>query len=311
MPQGLNARRAGSFHRERMSARRQPPPPRPISERERGEPPAVSGEYRIVRPAATTTTTSLPAVRVPTPPHPVTGATHRGPARSTKPRADASGPPLSAGRELHDLDFDFDFEPATRAGGALELDGRPSSHRTRVETSRPSTLDGASPGQAMPAPMRRVTPAPMRRATPPPMRRVTPAPMQQATPAPMQQATPPPMRRATPAPMRRVTPAAMPAVDAHASLVAFSGFGNPPSSLFGTPIYALRVMLRRRALRRDLAHARLRHSHDVGFYEAALRTADDEAVRRGIFLTVVFFTMVTALVATVLHVASGALVLRW
>lgn len=249
-----------------MSARRQPPPPKPILERERGEAPAVSGEYRIGR---TTTTTSLPAVRAAAQQHPVTGATHRGPPRSTKPRADAYAPPLSSGRELHDLDFDF--EPATRAGGAPELDGRPSSHRTRVEMSRPSTSDGTSPGRATPAPMPRTTPAPMPRAT----------------------------------------PAAMPAVDAYASLVAFSGFGEPPISLLRTPMYAARVIVRRRALRRDLELARLRHSHDVGFYQAALRTADDEAVRRGILLTAVFFTMVTALVSTVVHVASGALVLPW
>jgi hypothetical protein len=243
-----------------MSARRQPPPPKPIPERESGGSPAVSGEYRIGR-TTTTTTTSLPAVRVAAQPHPVTGATHRGPPRSTKPRADAAGPPLSSGRELHDLDFDF--EPAIRAGDAPELDGRPSSHRTRVEMPRPSTLDGASPG------------------------------------------------RATPASMPRTTPAAMPVIDAHASLVAFSGFGNPPSSLFGTPMYAARVIRRRRVLRRDLELARLRHSHDVGFYEAALRTADDEAVRKGILLSAVFFTMVTALLSTVVHVASGVLVLPW
>lgn len=111
--------------------------------------------------------------------------------------------------------------------------------------------------------------------------------------------------------MPRTTPAAMPAVDAYASLLAFSGFGAPPTSLFGTPMYAARVIVRRRVLRRDLALARLRHSHDVGFYEASLRTADDEAVRKGIVLSAVFFTMVTALVSTVLHVASGALVLPW
>jgi hypothetical protein len=197
-----------------MSARRQPPPPKPIPERESGGSPAVSGEYRIGR-TTTTTTTSLPAVRVAAQPHPVTGATHRGPPRSTKPRADAAGPPLSSGRELHDLDFDF--EPAIRAGDAPELDGRPSSHRTRVEMSRPSTLDRASPGRASPG---RASPG---RATP---ARATPA---RATPA-----------RATPAPIPRTTPAAMPAIDPHtdvrrarhrsAARAASRSRARPPSS---------------------------------------------------------------------------------
>jgi hypothetical protein len=71
-------------------------------------------------------------------------------------------------------------------------------------------------------------------------------------------------------------------VDTHAALVAFAGFGDPPPGIFGAPGYALRVILRRRTLRADLARARLRRSHDVLLYEASLRTADDDAVRMGL-----------------------------
>lgn len=48
-----------------------------------------------------------------------------------------------------------------------------------------------------------------------------------------------------------------------AALIAFSGFGNPPTSLLGTPGYAARVIGRRRTLRRELELAR-RHSSARG-----------------------------------------------
>jgi hypothetical protein len=103
----------------------------------------------------------------------------------------------------------------------------------------------------------------------------------------------------------------MAAVDPHDALVAFSGFGVPPVSVFGAPAYAARVILRRRTLRREMALARLRHSQDVGIYEASLRTADDVAVRNGILVTGVFFTMMTLLAWTALRVFSGSLAVPW
>ena len=83
------------------------------------------------------------AVRVPPPP--VTGAKPRGPRRYDTVQMAAIAPPLSAGRELHDLDIDIDID----ADGALELDSLPSSHRTRVETPRPSMLHGAPPARPL------------------------------------------------------------------------------------------------------------------------------------------------------------------
>jgi hypothetical protein len=220
-------------------------------------------------------------VRVP--PAPVTGAKPSGPRRYNTVQMEAIAPPLSAGRELHDLDFDFDID----ADGALELDSRPPSHSTRVETPRPSTLHGAPPARPS---------GQLARMTPSPMPRMTAGPMLPPAPAwPM----------ASSAGRRSSSTSA--AVDPHAALVAFSGFGDPPTSVFGTPAYAARVIARRRTLRRDLKLARLRHSHDVGLYEASLRTADAGAVRKGLVLTVVFFTMMTALVWTALRVWSGTL----
>jgi len=174
---------------------------------------------------------------------------------------DAAAPPLSAGRELHDLDFDF--HSSSGAGGAPGLDGRPSSHRTRVETPRPPM-----PG----APSARLSGERLRAGSPP------------STMAP---------------------------IDPYPALLAFAGFGDPPTSVFGTPAYAARVFARRRVLRRDLELARLRHSHDIDFYEASLRTADDGAVRKGVLLTAIFFTTMTLLVWAALQVSRGALAVPW
>ena len=128
------------------------------------------------------------------------------------------------------------------------------------------------------------------------MARMTPGPMLPPAPAwPMASAT------------GRRSSSQIAAVDPHAALVAFAGFGDPPASVWATPAYALRVSLRRRDLRRDLALARRRHSPDVGLYEASLRSADDAAVRNGIIVTAVFFTMMTVLVLTAMLVLGGAL----
>jgi len=112
-------------------------------------------------------------------------------------------------------------------------------------------------------------------------------------------------------PARRSSSMTMAAVDPHDALVAFSGFGVPPVSVFGAPAYAARVILRRRTLRRELELARRRHSQDVGLYEASLRTADDTAVRNGILVTVVFFTMMTLLAWTAFRLFSNSLAVPW
>jgi hypothetical protein len=187
--------------------------------------------------------------------------------------------PLSAGRELGDLDFDFDID----ADGALELDCLPSSLGAREEA--PSLALAKAPGA-------RMTPAPMPRMTPGPM--LPPAP-----PWPM---AGPAVRRSS---------ASHAAVDPHSALVAFAGFGDPPASIFGSPTYALRVILRRRSLRDDLERARRRKSPDVGLYEASLRAADDGAVRSGVILMSVVTALVMMLVFAATQVLTGALHVPW
>ena len=98
------------------------------------------------------------------------------------------------------------------------------------------------------------------------------------------------------------------AIDPHAALVAFAGFGDPPDSFWGAPAYALRVLHRRRVLRAALARARSLRSHDVALYEAALVAADPAAVRTG-FL--VGLTAVAIVVAICAQAITGVLVLPW
>ncbi len=245
---------------------------------------AVRPEIRRV------SSTSLPAVRVQ--PAPVTGATATpsGPRRYASVQMEAITPPRSAGRELDDFDFDFDID----ADGALELDSRPSAHLMRAETSRLPT-SGEAPAARSSGSLAAGTPPRRSSST----TAAVGAPRRSSSTT--MSAVEPPRRSST----------TMAAVDTHDALVAFSGFGMPPVSVFGAPAYAARVILRRRTLRRELALARLRHSQDVGIYEASLRTADDVAVRNGILVTVVFFTMMTLLAWTALRLFSGSLAVPW
>jgi hypothetical protein len=169
--------------------------------------------------------------------------------------------PLSSGRELTALDFDFDIDD----DGALEIDCLPSSQSMREEQPR-RLLEPPPPSARGASPM-------VTRATPPGMRRVGSKELQ----APSGPAS---------SSMRRVSSGSIEAVDPHDALVAFAGFGKPPSSLWSTPSYALRVFVRRSVLRRERAIARRHRKHDVAHYEAALRAADSGAVRRGVLVIV-------------------------
>lgn len=71
-------------------------------------------------------------------------------------------------------------------------------------------------------------------------------------------------------------------IDPKPGIVAFAGFGLPPESLGATPSYALRVIIRKIQLRDDLRIARLRRIKDVSLYEAALASADESAVTKGL-----------------------------
>ncbi len=174
-----------------------------------------------------------------------------------------------------DLGFDIDLD----ADGVLELYCLPSSHSTRGEQPRQQSPESSSASRSMPKP----------RLSPP--RGVLPP----APPWPMASAGP------------RRTSSAQNAIDTHAALMAFSGFGDPPTGIFGTPGYAIRTTLRRRALRADLARARARKSHDVGLYEASLRTADDATIRTGFIMTAMMLALGALLIATLVHVLVGPL----
>ena len=106
----------------------------------------------------------------------------------------------------------------------------------------------------------------------------------------------------------RTLASTLPAIDPHAALVAFAGFGDPPDSVWGTPAYAMRVLDRRRVLRAALARARRLRSQDVALYEAALGAADAGAVRTGILVGLATVAVVTAICAQAI---TGAVVLPW
>lgn len=196
-----------------------------------------------------------------------------GPRRFKTVEMPSVEPPPLRGRLLDDdLGFDIDLD----ADGALELYCLPSTHSPRVEQPRQQSHETSSAPRSVP---RVRTTAPRGILRPPP-------------PAPG-------------APRR--TSSSQTAVDTHAALLAFAGFGDSPTGVFGTPAYAVRVTLRRRALGADLARARQRKSHDVGLYEASLRTADDAAVRTGFIVAAMLLVLGVLLAATLVHVLIGPL----
>jgi hypothetical protein len=201
-------------------------------------------------------------------------------------KAVAAQPSSLSVRMLDDeLDFDVDLE-------ALELDGAPSSSGRRVEGPPCSRSSRRMPqnatGRPTPRPMASVDAASLRSsdamASPP------------SGPRSVQMAQVNPGRRSS---------ASFAAVDPHAAMLAFAGFAAPPSTIWGTPGYAARVMLRRRTLRIDLALARKRRSADVGLYEAALRAADDAAVRNGVIFLAAVAGFAALLVAATVQFTTG------
>lgn len=241
------------------------------------------------------------AMRAPAAPPPSQGSPRRF-ASVQMPAVDA---PLSSGRMLDDnLDFDIDID--SDAGGALELDCLPSSHRTRVE--QPRQLSHEAPPASRPRPMSHEAP-PASRPRPmshdPPASRPSPSPLARTMASRAE--TPPSSGRMAAAGPRRSSSSSHEVVDTHAALAAFAGFGDPPSGILDTPTYAMRVIMRRRALKADLARARLRRSPDVGLYEASLRTADAGAVRMGLVVSAVMLALGLALVAAALHLLVSSL----
>jgi hypothetical protein len=96
--------------------------------------------------------------------------------------------------------------------------------------------------------------------------------------------------------------------DPHAAVLAFAGYGAPPSSLWKTPAYAMRVIERRRILRAALVRARSLRSQDVALYEASLEVADEDAVRKGTVLGLSAVAIVGFILAQLI---TGAAALLW
>lgn len=77
----------------------------------------------------------------------------------------------------------------------------------------------------------------------------------------------------------RQTAPVMP-VNTQAGVVAFAGFGTPPTTWTEAPTYALRVLLRKHALRQSMTV--VRRQEDLWLYEAALQVADERTVQKGL-----------------------------
>lgn len=119
---------------------------------------------------------------------------------------------------------------------------------------------------------------------------------------------PPPPASFTPAekaPRRTTSSSTIAAIDPHAMIVAFAGFGADPSSIWATPRYAFRAMRRKRALLRDLEIAREHRPQEAGTIEAALRTMDATSVRRGFILVAAYVVLVAALLFAAVQLVMG------
>lgn len=198
-------------------------------------------------------------------------------------------PPRASGADLSDFGFDFDID----ADGALDLDCLPSSQNTRGELRWQSTPEAPSAGMGSGPRLEGATDARRDSAATPALvlRRTASTQMPRVTASGAMRRTssgqmlPPAPSVPVTVPGRRSSKS-IAAVDPHAALVAFAGFGDAPDGLWASQAYALRVIVRRRSLRKDLAAARARRSPDVGLYEASLRTADDAVVKKGLIMMV-------------------------
>lgn len=229
------------------------------------------------------------------------GSTPDVPRRYGSLEMEAIEPPVSSsGRMLDDsLEFAFDLDD-----DGLELDIAPSTQRLRAEAPR------SSRGEAPPPSRRTTLNAAARPATGEAPKPRSPSSSGEAMPKPRSPSSSgESLSQASPNGRRAVMAPAP--VDPHAALVAFAGFGEPPATIWSTPFYAARVIVRRRALRADLASARRRRSADVGLYEASLRAADDDAVRNGLTFAAALFTFFMVVVAAAVQLVTGVFQVPW
>jgi hypothetical protein len=317
----LKSRRKTTFPSARgvMSGRRQtravgtaavrPAPPSRVEQRHEAMP--LSGEYLAVRDPASDERTTLESGRQPAQPASVRRpAVRMAAVRPVAVRAPVSGLDLDDGpvsapgaTALHAPErstafamFDIDDEIDTPAS-ILEL--QMEGMRVREEAWPRGELPR---GGAAPPSSHTHTPAQSAPHAPPQLRRVS-SPQFEQQPRGMLPPAPGFTTGGTPPPMRRVSPTPNVGIDQSAVIAQFAGFGEAPASLFRAPAFAFKTLARKRKLELDLEAARAKLSPDVGLYEAALRMADNGAVRRGLAVVGVSAVLSVLLVVAAVEIA--------
>lgn len=108
---------------------------------------------------------------------------------------------------------------------------------------------------------------------------------------------PPPSGRS----LRLVMPDVDTPVEPMLAIMAFAGYPEVPSSIWGAPLYALHVRSRRKILRLELESAKKRFSPDVDLYERALLLGDARMERIGMFLVALFCAVPVVVALAVLY----------
>jgi len=180
------------------------------------------------------------------------------------------------------LDFDDDDDAAS--SGPLELD-MPNAPKPSAAPPVPDLAVRSAPPPRPPGPLPARSgphasgPAPAPPASVGPS--VPPASRSGShTPAPAPPSSAPSAGPSAPAPS---AVSARPSGPTPAALVA--RYPAPPTKVWESPVYFLRVLLRQIELRQDLTALRRRRSPDVPLYEAALRAYDKRTYVLGLALT--------------------------
>jgi hypothetical protein len=72
-------------------------------------------------------------------------------------------------------------------------------------------------------------------------------------------------------------------------------FPAPPTKIWETPLYAIKVLVRQFELRQDLASLRKRRSPDVALYDRALKMHDAKAFTLGLAIACAVFVVASFL----------------
>lgn len=214
----------------------------------------------------------------------------------------SAGPSAYSGSGLSFGDDD-PFADDVPAAGALELD-LPPPHSASSPRSPPAAQSASVsaagearsagvPDLVLPAPKAAPSSSSLRAVTPPPASSFPAGQPQPNAQAPLrpprndassgQSPSSEPSLDAQPSqPLPPVAPAAPPPPNPAAMIARYP---SPPSKMWETPAYALKVLWRQFELRQDLASLRKRRSPDVPLYERALAAHDAKTFTLGLVLT--------------------------